>query len=144
MTKDKLEEKHICDNVNCNHNNTEGLCLMFNPDVCKYRQLQKEYTELEKACDETQELLDKQIEATLKLDKENAELTEKLEQDCESSWHEGFNCSEKERLKQLTEAKKIIRELSKYVSDSKWYVQNGYVELQKELVAKAEVFINKE
>ena len=44
----------------------------------------------------------------------------------------------------LTEAKKIIRELSKYVSDSKWYVQNGYVELQKELVAKAEAFINKE
>jgi hypothetical protein len=31
--------------------------------------------ELEKACEETQELLDKQIEATLKLDKENEELT---------------------------------------------------------------------
>lgn len=30
--------------------------------------------ELEKACEETQELLDKQIEATYKLDKENAEL----------------------------------------------------------------------
>ncbi len=30
----------------------------------------------EKACDETQELLDKQIEATFKLDKENAELKE--------------------------------------------------------------------
>lgn len=33
---------------------------------------------LEKACDETQELLDKQIEATYKLDKENAELKERL------------------------------------------------------------------
>ena len=34
----------------------------------------KENAELKKACDETQELLDKQIEATYKLDKENAEL----------------------------------------------------------------------
>lgn len=32
------------------------------------------YKELQKACDETQELLDKQIEATYELDKENAEL----------------------------------------------------------------------
>ena len=35
--------------------------------------------ELEKACDETQELLDKQIEATYKLDKENAELKARVE-----------------------------------------------------------------
>ena len=34
----------------------------------------KKNAELKKACDETQELLDKQIEATYKLDKENAEL----------------------------------------------------------------------
>ena len=45
---------------------------------------------------------------------------------------------------ELSIAKEIIKELSKYVSDSKWYVQNGYVELKKELVAKAEAFINKE
>ena len=38
-------------------------------------------------------------------------------------------------------AKEIITKLSKYVSDSKWYVQNGYVTLQKELVEKAEVFL---
>ena len=38
-----------------------------------------EIAELKKACDETQELLDKQIEATYKLDKENAELKEKLD-----------------------------------------------------------------
>ena len=35
---------------------------------------EKRIEELEKSCDETQELLDKQIEATCKLDKENAEL----------------------------------------------------------------------
>jgi len=36
--------------------------------------------ELEKACDETQELLDKQIEATYKLDKENAEAKNLIEE----------------------------------------------------------------
>lgn len=38
----------------------------------------KKIVELEKSCDETQELLDKQIEATYKLDKENAELKKQL------------------------------------------------------------------
>ena len=45
MNKDKLEKKHNCDNVNCNHNDTKGLCCLFNPDNCKYRQLQKENAE---------------------------------------------------------------------------------------------------
>lgn len=40
--------------------------------------LRERIAELEKACEETQELLDKQIEATFKLDKENAELKEQL------------------------------------------------------------------
>ena len=39
-------DKHNCDNVNCNHNDTKGLCCLFNPDNCKYRQLQKENAEL--------------------------------------------------------------------------------------------------
>ena len=47
----------------------------------------------------------------------------------------------KELQEENEKAKEIIRELSKYVSDSKWYVQNGYVKLQKELVAKAEAFL---
>ena len=49
-----------------------GLLVKFSTPLL----LAKDYelTELEKACDETQELLDKQIEATYKLDKENAEL----------------------------------------------------------------------
>ena len=42
------------------------------------KKLQKENADLKKACDETQELLDKQIEATYKLDKENAELKTKV------------------------------------------------------------------
>lgn len=68
------KENHNCDILICYHNNTKGLCCLYNPDNCKYRQLQKENAELKKACDETQELLDKQIEATYKLDKENVEL----------------------------------------------------------------------
>ncbi|MBO7735438.1 MAG: hypothetical protein J6S67_22935 [Methanobrevibacter sp.] len=40
----------------------------------KNLKLYRENVELEKRCEETQELLDKQIEATYKLDKENADL----------------------------------------------------------------------
>ena len=39
-----------------------------------YREAEKRIAELEKSCDETQELLDKQIEATYKLVEENAGL----------------------------------------------------------------------
>lgn len=46
MSKDKLEEKHNCDILICYHNNTKGLCCLYNPDNCKYRQLQKENAEL--------------------------------------------------------------------------------------------------
>ena len=101
MVKDKLEKDHNCDNINCNHNNTEGLCCMFNPDVCKYRQLRKENDELEKACDETQELLDKQIEATLKLDKENTELKKEVElwkKASEDNSYKAFQLQEENKL----------------------------------------------
>ena len=47
----------------------------------------------------------------------------------------------KELEEQLTEAKEIIRELSKYLSDSKWYSQNDQIKIQSKLVAKAEVFL---
>ena len=52
--------------------------VMKHLQIDKYRELiinqDEKITELEKACEETQELLDKQIEATYRLDKENAEL----------------------------------------------------------------------
>jgi hypothetical protein len=50
------KEKHNCDNVCCNHNDTKGVCCLFNPDNCKYRQLQKENEELK---DEWQEQVQK-------------------------------------------------------------------------------------
>lgn len=43
------------------------------------KRLQEPLQGNEKACDETQELLDKQIEATYKLAKENAELKERAD-----------------------------------------------------------------
>ena len=49
-------------------------------------ELEMENTDLEKSCDETQELLDKQIEATYKLDKENTELKEELKK-WKDEWH---------------------------------------------------------
>jgi len=55
MDKDKLEKNHNCDNVNCNHNNTKGLCCLFNPENCKYRQLQKENAELKEMYHESDE-----------------------------------------------------------------------------------------
>ena len=57
MNEDKLEKNHNCDNINCNHNNTKGLCCLFNPDNCKYRQLQKENAELKEKLQRTEELL---------------------------------------------------------------------------------------
>ena len=58
---------------------------------------------------------------------------------------EGDDCViiiDREEKEQLAQAKDIIRELIKYVSDSKWYVQNGYVELQNKLVTRAKQFLN--
>lgn len=50
-------------------------CGDFEKILCTYEEGEcVKIAELEKACEETQELLDKQIEATYKLDKENAEL----------------------------------------------------------------------
>lgn len=58
-----------------------------------------------------QKAYDKQKEINKELVDENEELEKKREQDCDSSWYEGFNCSEKERLKQIIKAKEIIKEL---------------------------------
>ena len=57
MTK----EKHYCDNINCNHNNTKGLCCLFNSDNCKYRQLQKENAELTDQLTEAKKILKKYL-----------------------------------------------------------------------------------
>lgn len=81
--------KHYCDNINCNHYNTNGLCCLFNPDNCKYRQLQKK----------------------------NAELKEKLKpENCLKSLAKSglvkFTCENGNEHDQLTKAKEIIKTLA--------------------------------
>lgn len=70
-------------------------------------ELEKENAELEKACDETQELLDKQIEATFKLDKENAELKAK------NKWYADQVCNAEcsEVWGNLTKAKELLKKV---------------------------------
>ena len=80
MTKEELEKEAEDYAEQCYGWTNNDLAL----DVAKATYItsaeprEKRVEELEKACEETQELLDKQIEATYKLDKENAELKEKL------------------------------------------------------------------
>ena len=93
MDKDKLlEKKHNCDNVNCNHYNTNGLCCLFNPDNCKYRQLQKENAELK----------DYRLTTLAKQQTEMSEYALNLE-------HK-LSCYDK----QLTKAKEIIEGLMRF------------------------------
>lgn len=70
--------------------------------------LERENAELEKAYNETEELLDKQIEETYKLFKENTELKEQNLKNCKA-----FNKVMKEQWKeehnQLTMAKELLR-----------------------------------
>lgn len=76
----------------------------------KIEELEKENTELKAELTKKTDVNNSLVGQVARLEIENAELKEKREQDCDSSWHEGFNCSEKERLKQLTKATEIIKE----------------------------------
>lgn len=42
----------------------------------------------------------------------------------------------------FTEATNLILEMSRYIEDCSWYVQNGYTDMQKELVSRAKAFLN--
>ena len=107
--------------------------------------------ELEKACDETQKLLDKQIEATYKLDKENAELKHQLAHrnclDCSNHSSklrmrnldlEKENAELKKQLEhrncvdcsnhgsniKLTKAKELLKEFVHHYKDKTIYIEN--------------------
>lgn len=163
MTK----ENHTCNNVNCNHNNTKGLCCLHNPENCKYRQLQKENAELKekisvllscKNCPENKgglicqkeyenKCLAQKIEFIKELQKENAELKTDYEVlSCSvGNFGELQNKLEEEQRKnngleeQLTNAKEIISE----------YVRLANLEKEDtvaiwQLYHKAEQFLNSE
>ena len=92
----------------------------------------------EKSCDETQGLLDKQIEATHKLDVENAELKERnaeLRKDCIES--EEDNNKLRENIQKLAVAKDLIERLIHILVLSNTPYER-YAEVQKE----AEQFIS--
>lgn len=88
-------------------------------EKAKFKPYENKIAELEKACGETQELLDKQIEATYKLDKENAELKEELKK-WKDEWQEQVQKANDEgyartlQTIQLTNAKEIIKELMSF------------------------------
>lgn len=110
-------DKHNCDNVNCNHYNYNGLCCLFNPDNCKYRQLQKENARL--TTNEKSLIAERKI-----IVKENAELKETVIK---------MNNVITETFSNLTKAKEIIKEILEE--------DNYSLGLPKELRLKTEQFI---
>jgi response regulator of citrate/malate metabolism len=98
-------------------------------------------TELEKACEETQELLDKQIEATYRLDKENAEL-KGFRQDCVKLTEDNVVMARQraETSKQLAEATEIIKKLYTVFYDP--CVTESDLKYRDELFAEIKQFLS--
>ena len=120
MTKEELKEQDI----------------RLNKMWFDNQEKEKRIAELDKACEETQELLDKQIEATYRLDKENAELKEKLKpENClKLLAKEGYVKFTSERL---IKAKEIIKNLlSAYISYA-----DSFDDRDNEIVEEAEQFL---
>ena len=116
--------------------------VMNHLQIDKYRELiieqDHKITELEKACEETQELLDKQIEATYKLDKENAELRKDKKELCHSISEGGKACVYLNE--QLTKAKEIIKKLYTVYYDP--CVTESDLKYRDELFAKIKQFLS--
>ncbi len=87
--------------------------------------------ELKKACDETQELLDKQIEATYKLDKENAELKVSCKIQVDTAFQMIY-----EKDDQLTKAKDFILKLTTYLEGHTNY------DFEYELIKEVKQFLS--
>lgn len=98
------------------------------------RQSETKIADIKANCDLAIEGRDIKIK---ELEKENEELKEKREQDCDSSWYEGFNCSEKERLKQLTKAKELLNEFMRIGKASDEDFEYDY----SELIGETEQFL---
>lgn len=115
--------------------------VMNHLQIDKYRELiieqDHKITELEKACEETQELLDKQIEATYKLDKENAELKKDKKELCHSISEGGKVCVYLNE--QLTNAKDHIKKLLGCLQQDTNDPQTNYYVVK--YMAEAEQFI---
>lgn len=88
----------------------------------------KENAKLEKACDETQELLDKQIEATYKLAKENAELKERADRPSLKAF-KNYMCN-KYKVKNVDYIDMPIKEYA----DLMEVFEAGYAAKEKEII----------
>jgi DNA repair exonuclease SbcCD ATPase subunit len=89
---------------------------------------EEEISDLEKSCNETQELLDKQIEATYKLVEENAELEKE---------NESLTNIKNIYIRDLLKAKEIIRDFLSVVID---YIDKE--DKNYSFIAEAEQFIS--
>lgn len=107
------------------------------------RQSENKIAELKKACDETQELLDKQIEAAFKLDKENEGLRLKLEAlEGQTPWKDIKDKSE--LIKENAELKDDNKVMADNYSKMEQKFYNNLTKV-KELIKKIEkVFYNGE
>lgn len=106
---------------------------------------EKRIAELEKACNETQELLDKQIEATYKVVEENTKLRKDLEELTITNNYQKVISDKNEQISfletRLAEAKSLINRLSEYIVLSEDYWKKEDVERQKEILREVEKFL---
>lgn len=102
--------------------------------------LEKEIKDFKEINHELAELCIQRKKRNAELEKENAELKEQLNKDCDSAWYDGFNCSEKVRLEQLTKAENLLNEFMRISKASVEEFEQDY----SELIAEAEQFINSE
>lgn len=148
MDKEELEHDHIKEIAENYVNESwwsfadlSGVDLvMAGIGVAKIISKEKEnrIEELEKACKETQELLDKQIEATYRLDKENAELKKDKKELCHSISEGGKACVYLND--QFTKAKELLKKLlSAYTTYA-----DSFDDRDNEIVEEAEQFLNSE
>ena len=137
MTKEELEKEA---RINLKRRFGEFFPQLTISYVMGAEPREKRIKELEKACEETQELLDKQIEATYKLDKENAELKKDKKELCHSISEGGKACVYLNE--QLTKAKDHIKKLLDCLKQDTNDPQTNYYVCQ--YMDKAEQFLNSE
>ena len=137
MTKEELEKEA---RINLKRRFGEFFPQLTISYVMGAEPREKRIAELEKACEETQELLDKQIEATYKLDKENAELKKDKKELCHSISEGGKACVYLNE--QLTKAKDHIKKLLDCLKQDTNDPQTNYYVCQ--YMDKAEQFLNSE
>lgn len=97
------------------------------------------------AYNETQELLDKQIEATYKVVEENTKLRKDLEELTITNNYQKVISDKNEQISfletRLAEAKSLINRLSEYIVLSEDYWKKEDVERQKEILREVEKFL---